>query len=574
MKKVLGGLALAVGAAGIPGMLVALALGISLLAGLIVTTSGGLGAMFADKTIRQQYGLLDQCGVDSGGGGAVPITATQNEYVRTVIGIGKTMGVPERGWIVAVAAIAQESGFKNYANDGANHRGYDGFPAPGSKYWLDTAKLSMNYPHDAVGHDADSVGLLQQRPSTGWGDGDGITARQNPEAAVQRLLDPRWAVQAFFGGPGGPANRGLTDIDNWESLPITVAAQRVQGSAFPNAYAKWEAQATALVRANADAPAIALLSGAPGGGSGGGGNASSQIAHPLAGQTFSESSKYGMRKHPVYGDYRMHTGLDFSASIGTPIAAAADGVVVKAGYVGHGFGNWVVLRHEISGQRYDTVYGHISAWDVAEGQTVTKGQRIAAVGNEGTSTGAHLHFEVWQGGYSGGTHIDPEPWLGGATSGGSAECVGADGSVSSGNGTVDAVIKAGMNVMGTPYSWGGGTLTGPSNGFASGAGTVGFDCSSLTRFMFYQGTGGSVTLPRTSREQYAATAGNRVEWKDMQPGDLIFYGSSPATIHHVAVYIGDGKILHAPKPGRTVEVVTAYKSGYLASTRVSLTAGA
>ncbi|WP_237707847.1 peptidoglycan DD-metalloendopeptidase family protein [Hoyosella subflava] len=91
-----------------------------------------------------------------------------------------------------------------------------------------------------------------------------------------------------------------------------------------------------------------------------------------------------------------------------------------------GFGNWIIIDHTIDGKPYSTVYGHM--WDdgvaVQVGDTVTAGQHIGEVGNNGQSTGAHLHFEVWEGGrLAGGTETDPQPWLDRAVnpgSGGSA----------------------------------------------------------------------------------------------------------------------------------------------------------
>src|SRR5690625_1942238 len=125
--------------------------------------------------------------------------------------------------------MLQESGIQNYANGGEKIRNFDSFPDPGKEFWLDAASLSLGYPHDEVGNDADSVGLFQQRASTGWADdeGGGFTAQQDPEAAIQRLMDPRWGAEAFFGGPGGAPNPGLLDVQGWENMPLTVAAQQV-----------------------------------------------------------------------------------------------------------------------------------------------------------------------------------------------------------------------------------------------------------------------------------------------------------------------------------------------------------
>jgi murein DD-endopeptidase MepM/ murein hydrolase activator NlpD len=102
------------------------------------------------------------------------------------------------------------------------------------------------------------------------------------------------------------------------------------------------------------------------------------------------TSGFGMRFHPVLRIRRMHAGVDFGAPTGTPIVAAADGEVIASAYMG-GYGNTVILDH---GGGYSTVYAHASRIYVAAGQRVRQGQRIAAVGSTGLSTGPHLHFEV------------------------------------------------------------------------------------------------------------------------------------------------------------------------------------
>jgi murein DD-endopeptidase MepM/ murein hydrolase activator NlpD len=87
---------------------------------------------------------------------------------------------------------------------------------------------------------------------------------------------------------------------------------------------------------------------------------------------------------------RLHAGVDFGVPIGTPIYAASDGTVLAVGPAS-GYGQWVKLSHP---GRVTTVYGHISRWTVTVGQAVQPGQLIAYSGNEGRSTGPHLHFEV------------------------------------------------------------------------------------------------------------------------------------------------------------------------------------
>ena len=101
-------------------------------------------------------------------------------------------------------------------------------------------------------------------------------------------------------------------------------------------------------------------------------------------------SGYGMRTDPFTGEYTMHTGIDFAAPIGTPIFAAAGGVVASA-ELHPEFGNAVTIDH---GNGLSTLYAHASRFGVKVGDIVRKGQAIAYVGTTGRSTGPHLHFEV------------------------------------------------------------------------------------------------------------------------------------------------------------------------------------
>lgn len=100
----------------------------------------------------------------------------------------------------------------------------------------------------------------------------------------------------------------------------------------------------------------------------------------------------------------LHAGIDLANSIGTPILAASDGVVIAAGPQA-GYGNWVKLRHA---DGTVTLYGHLSAWNVEVGQRVWAGDQIAKMGNTGNSTGPHLHFEVH---LNGTDRVDPVGWL-------------------------------------------------------------------------------------------------------------------------------------------------------------------
>lgn len=106
------------------------------------------------------------------------------------------------------------------------------------------------------------------------------------------------------------------------------------------------------------------------------------------------TSPFGWRVHPIWGTRRLHTGIDFGAPSGTPIRACDSGVVISAGWRG-GYGKAVLIDH---GQGMVTLYGHSSAYYVSAGQSVKKGQVIAAVGSTGQSTGPHLHLELRQNG--------------------------------------------------------------------------------------------------------------------------------------------------------------------------------
>ncbi|KAF3891208.1 peptidoglycan DD-metalloendopeptidase family protein [Tolypothrix bouteillei VB521301] len=124
------------------------------------------------------------------------------------------------------------------------------------------------------------------------------------------------------------------------------------------------------------------------------------FAYPSSAPT---SSPFGWRMHPVLGYRRFHAGLDFAASYGSTIRAADSGTVIFAGWYG-GYGRAVIINH---GNGITTLYGHTSELFVSEGQTVERGQAIAAVGSTGLSTGPHLHFEVRKN----GTPVNPMNFL-------------------------------------------------------------------------------------------------------------------------------------------------------------------
>lgn len=111
------------------------------------------------------------------------------------------------------------------------------------------------------------------------------------------------------------------------------------------------------------------------------------------------SSGYGKRRHPVLGYTKMHKGVDFAARTGTPIFAAGDGVIEKAGWFSS-YGKYVRIRHN---SKLKTAYAHMSKIKVKNGARVTQGQVIGYVGTTGRSTGPHLHYEV----LSNGVQVNP-----------------------------------------------------------------------------------------------------------------------------------------------------------------------
>ena len=102
------------------------------------------------------------------------------------------------------------------------------------------------------------------------------------------------------------------------------------------------------------------------------------------------TSSFGMRRDPFNGRRKMHEGLDIAARTGTSVTATADGIVSSV-KTEPGYGKVVILDH---GYGYRTIYGHNSRYYVKVGQRVRRGERIAAVGNTGRSTGSHVHYEI------------------------------------------------------------------------------------------------------------------------------------------------------------------------------------
>jgi murein DD-endopeptidase MepM/ murein hydrolase activator NlpD len=302
-------------------------------AALTVVATVGLMSMLitgASNAAPAADGTVTSCTLSAPAGGTADLDTQQVHNARLIIGIGKALHVPPRGWVVAISAAMQESNL-----------------------------LNVDYG------DRDSLGLLQQRPSQGWG-------------SPHEVSTPTYAIRAFYGGPRSPtSNSGLLDIRGWRHLPVWSAAQSVQGSAFPFAYAEHESTASAVVH---------------------------RLAHTTAGcdnlaagpwtlpvhAHYELTSPFGLRVSPTEGVTEAHTGQDFAAPAGTPALAVSSGRVSFVGWDG-GYGNLVRIRHAGG---VETFYGHLSSTSVTVGQKVKAGQQIGEVGTTGNSTGPHLHLEV------------------------------------------------------------------------------------------------------------------------------------------------------------------------------------
>ena len=115
--------------------------------------------------------------------------------------------------------------------------------------------------------------------------------------------------------------------------------------------------------------------------------------------------EFGPNIHPIEGVWYMHKGIDIAYSAGTPIVAAANGVVTDSGFDSvSGYGGFVEIDHNYG---FKTKYGHMRQFDVSPGDEVVQGQRIGTMGNTGTSTGSHLDFQIW----IGTENIDPAYFL-------------------------------------------------------------------------------------------------------------------------------------------------------------------
>jgi hypothetical protein len=284
-----------------------------------------------------------------------PYGPAQIKNAAIIINTGAKLKLPPRAWVIAVATAMQESGLTNLGYLGEDN-------------------------------DHDSLGLFQQRPSSGWG-------------TPAQVRNPEYAATKFY--------EKLKKVRSWERLPLTRAAQRVQISAYPDAYAKHEPIATQIVNALADGAANAV------------GDSLSMVCAAAdqisaSGWTSPLSTKgEGVHKMVVGSGFRTadrpkHQGVDLIVGTGTPVRSVASGVVSRIkcdetfsgrkdcdvpGYPGKGGCGWMLeIRHA---GNVMTRYCHlVERPALRAGQRVAAGQVVATSGTSGNSSGPHLHFEV------------------------------------------------------------------------------------------------------------------------------------------------------------------------------------
>ncbi|NES31355.1 peptidoglycan DD-metalloendopeptidase family protein [Micromonospora terminaliae] len=300
----------------------------------------------------------------------------QLRNAAVIIKVGQDLKVPARGWVIALATAMQESALRNLANS--------------------KVSASLALPHEGVGADHDSLGLFQQRP--GWG-------------SVEQRMTPSYTARKFY--------EKMVTVRDWQHRPLTEVAQRVQVSAFPDAYAKHEDLAGRIVDALAGGAArtVEIAGKAVCDAAAGARIAASGWTAPLPGGVV---SAFRTAERPS------HNGVDLAAGKRTEIHAASAGRVLVArcdpdhsgkrdcdrdGWPGKGGCGWFVDILHAGG--YITRYCHmIERPRVVPGQSVAAGEVIGLSGTSGNSSGPHLHFEVHvEGDRSSRGAINPVPFM-------------------------------------------------------------------------------------------------------------------------------------------------------------------
>ncbi len=296
------------------------------------------------------------------------LSEEQMHNAAIIVAVGQQYPTPARAWVIAIATAMQESSLHNYGDLGANN-------------------------------DHDSLGLFQQRPSQGWG---------TPE----QVMDPVYSSRKFYAK--------LLTVKNWQTLPLTDAAQDVQGSAYPDAYAKHEPLAALVVNTLTNGAANSAVNGVVSQCVSADQISAAGWTNPVPGSTV--GSGFRTTDRPT------HQGDDLIVDRYSTIRAAASGVVTLVRCQAHladgtewgcgrdgginvfGCGWYVEVTHA---DNVITRYCHMVEQPAVQvGQVVSAGQKIGRVGSTGHSSGPHCHFEVHlNGDRSDAGAVDPVPFM-------------------------------------------------------------------------------------------------------------------------------------------------------------------
>lgn len=349
------------------------------------------------------------------------LDSQQIANARLIISVGRDMGMGTRDIQIALMTALQESSLRNLS-----------------------------------GGDRDSAGLFQQRPSQGWGTFDQVT-------------DPHYSSRKFF--------NTLKTISGRNNMEMTQAAQAVQRSAYPDAYAKWADEAASLLGKHGKADKGTL-------------GATPSPQPP-------EAPPMGAPE--LGGDLPGDGSSIMNAPVGEGPNPALEPAVNPA------------LDSATNPALDEVQFGQTPVMPEVETFNLPSLEELGIDAN-----GAPLA----QGGASGGDSSGATGWR-------------------------RQVVDLARQFLGTPYVWG-------------GASPGGFDCSGLLQYIFKQA---GKTLPRVSADQ--ARAGKRIGLDALKPGDLIAWDNSSRNngADHIGVYIGGGRFIEAPRPGRNVQINDIYDAG-------------
>lgn len=343
----------------------------------------------------------------------------QLSNARVIAQVGRQLGASQRDILIAIMTALQESGLRN-----------------------------LNYG------DRDSIGLFQQRDA--WG-------------TREQRLNPAESARMFFEG-GHQGQRGLFAFKNRDQYSLTQAAQKVQVSAFPDAYAKWEDEASNILSSI------------------GAGNKSD---------------------------------LDGTEEIGTPTQFGSDQPVQENGDLNLFAGDNVNMPAGVNTPQVDTsAAAGISAASMPGIESADEMPDMSMFGESPVAMFDGMDATTPDGG-SNFEQLFPKT----GTVGGKRE----------------RVMQLSRQIIGTPYVWGGSD---PDSGV---------DCSGFVQWVFKQI---GINLPRISAQQ--AQAGRRVGIGELQAGDLVGWNNSKRNngADHIAIYLGNGQIIEAPRPGLGVRIRT------------------